>query len=323
MGRQTSAENSLSLHRHLRRINPMAWTKAQKIRATICDEPWSQGRYTVVNELSNTISVVPTCFESYSKNPVLAYMPQSIPLTFRGVPVIPSFCIKEIDGANAMEAHESLILWPLRGQHPICNGFSQEQLDLLQQVFGGIISADFFFDRQVIISVDDRWHDALCPYSEISAFRAWGCEFHLVFQMSMHTRRGGDTPSLSILGSPPLQPGTLFSNLHTQSLSAVGIYLCRKSGEGALREPSYFTVSSQFFVINDYSIFKALKIYGVPPITLAVLWEALVSSSEISDILKKSPSIINCLVQLVVLHFMVVIQGHLSYGRKRILSTWV
>ena len=212
----------------------------------LANEPWTIGRDTVVNKMSNTISV----FEVRDSNGNHTAITDEIPFSYRDVPVIPH-CYPRPHPDPAPFDHSS--------NNTLFDGLTEKDIRILRQNLRGILAIDFYIDRQVYIKMTrEGWEKAYDKY-ETTALRAFGCILILILAASQDVPFKGFIEYSSTESREPIAPGVeVFNKFAEYSSIGVLLLLC---GYGPQEDLKYFTLSAHSFVrkrnVYDFNILSA------------------------------------------------------------------
>jgi hypothetical protein len=210
----------------------------------LANEPWTIGRDIVVNKMSNTISV----FEvSDHRNGNRTIITDEIPFTYRDVPVIPH-CYPRL--------HSSPAPFDYSSNNALFDSLDEKDIRTLYQNLRGILSIDFYIDRQVYIALTrEGWEEAYNKYPTM-ALSAFGCILILALAAPQEVPFKGFTEYSSTKSRKPIAPGVeVFNKL--AEYSSIGVLLLLR-GHGPQENLKDFTLSAHSFVrkrhIYDFNI---------------------------------------------------------------------
>jgi len=228
-------------------IPRMSHPRLQAIEDRVVNEPWAQGREIVVNQESNTISV----FGVHEEDCENQHPP--VPLFYDDIPIIPHSCPYRKSDLNPKELNTSL--------DKVRDGLTQEQLWKLKDYFIGVITVEYYLDKQVVITIAQQWYDTGFFKVGGSEFWAWGCFVVLLCAVEKQdVEIVPDIDNRDSIVSEDIVPGSKVYNENGE-YSTVGALLYERSqlSTAAQHYPAgpitvdYFTVSAHSFVKKIYA----------------------------------------------------------------------
>jgi hypothetical protein len=212
----------------------------------LANESWTIGRDTVVNKMSNTISV----FEVSDSNGNHTVITDEIPFSYRDVPVIPH-CYPR--------SHSNPAPFDYSSNNTLFDGLTEKDIRTLRQNLCGILAIDFYIDRQVYIKMTrEGWEEAYDKY-QTTALSAFGCILILILAAPQDVPFKGFIEYSSTESREPIAPGVeIFNKFAEYSSIGVLLLLC---GYGPQEDLKYFTLSAHSFVrkrhVYDFNILSA------------------------------------------------------------------
>lgn len=212
-----------------------------EITTALQREPWSRGRGFYINPETKTISL----FRDATARALSADLSKIIPLSFRGLPIIPHDCCRIIPKNVLIGADTEFQ----------CEGLSDEQVKHLCEVIPGIVAIDVYIDREAHIVVKpDSYETAFLRLGASSAFLAWGLTFILVVQEADQYRYEPEWQDEYHNSDDILEPGSRIYNLRGE-FSTVGAFLVPNQTESNHKGHLCFTISAHSFLRKKDSTF--------------------------------------------------------------------
>ena len=203
----------------------------EAVERAISSASWAENRIAIVNRDSDTISV----FEDPKAEKV---NPEEIPLSVRGVPVIPHL----LPHTRPRKTHPQL-----PASEANRDGFSSAQLKKLHEIFLGLQSVEFFFDRIVILRVTKEYY-ASCLESAGGdrVFSGYGCVMWLLAIAGPPTVYLPPAPEAE--KDDVVQPGCGVYNSRGE-YSTLGVFLVQgQQYPNSAIDIEYFTVSAHSYL---------------------------------------------------------------------------
>jgi hypothetical protein len=206
---------------------------ARRIYQNSQREDWMKGRSIIVNEDTNTISLFET-----DEPDATAQRTHEMPLIYEGTAVIPHPFVRDVPPICPIKLNTPTRL--------LEHGLSNDQLIRLCVYLPGIVTVDYFRDRQVIIRLMQSYYHEAVEKIGGERFRAWNCAMLLVGLSSP----GFIEPDQAPVETPgPCLPGCNIYN-DDKCSSTLGVFLKPRPRNFGLDATTvqHFTASAHSFL---------------------------------------------------------------------------